>query len=243
MPEPADALPAVPRQTRLARPLRLLMLALAGIPLFAIALFTLAALAFALLPVAGRAQQAEGEPPLYLCASLAHTDIVMPSRDGLVDWAGLFPAVVPADLPAGAYLAFGWGDLVFFRETPNWGDAKVSTALAALAGLHETALRVIAVNPPRGNADCQPLVVDRQGRQALIAHIRASLAPDGTGAAQLRASGTGLEAYYLAKGRYGPFNTCNQWAAEALAAAGLPHARFAPFSFSITWPLAGAAGR
>lgn len=229
-------------RTRLSHSLRLLF-ALAALPFLAVIVFMLAAIGFALLPATGRTQQAGGEPTLYLCASLAHTDIVMPSRDALVDWAGLFPAVMPPNLPSEAYLAFGWGDLVFFQETPTWADTRMSTALAALAGRHDTALRVVAVNPPVANPDCLTLAVDRQGRQALIAHIRASLQPDSAGRAQQRPGGMGLEAFYLARGRYGPFNTCNQWAAEALAAAGLPHARFAPFSFSVTWPLGkGRAG-
>ncbi|MBP0581660.1 DUF2459 domain-containing protein [Labrys sp. LIt4] len=237
MPDPAGGFAAgTVGRTRLSRSLRLLFV-LAVMPFLALVVFVLAALGFALLPAAGRTQQAEGEPTLYVCASLAHADIVLPSRDSLVDWSGLFPAVTPPDLPSHAYLAFGWGDLVFFQETPTWADARVSTALAALAGRHDTALRVVAVNPPVANPDCLPLAVDREGRQALIAHIRASLQPDSAGRAQQRPGGVGLEAFYLAKGRYGPFNTCNQWVAGALAAAGLPHARFAPFSFSVTWPL------
>ncbi|MGJ4857771.1 DUF2459 domain-containing protein [Labrys sp. La1] len=243
MPDPAGGFAAeTVGRTRLSKSLRLILV-LAAMPLLALLLFVLAAIGFALVPASGRAQQAGGEPTLYLCASLAHTDIVMPSRDALIDWTQLFPAVAPPDLPAEAYLAFGWGDLVFFRETPTWGDTRVSTALAALAGRHGTALRVVAVNPPVANPDCLPLSIDREGRLALIAHIQASLQPDAAGRPQQRPGGTGLEAFYLAKGRYGPFNTCNQWAAEALAVAGLPHAHFAPFSFSVTWPLAnGRAG-
>lgn len=208
-------------------------------PLLGFAVFLLVALGFALFPTPGRLQQAEGQPAVYLCASLAHTDIVLPSRDPLIDWSGLFPAVVPADLPPQAYLAFGWGDLRFFQETPSWADVKIATALGALTGQHDTALRVIAVNPPAGKPDCLRLRVDQAGRQALIEHIRATLQPDALGAPQPRPGGTGLEAYYLARGRYSPLRTCNQWAAEALGAAGLPHARLAPFSFSVTWPLVG----
>jgi uncharacterized protein (TIGR02117 family) len=237
MPVPADATAATPRRKPFIRGLRL-ALAIAALPVLALLLFILVAMGFALLPAGGRPQQAGSEPVLYLCASLAHSDIVMPSRDRLVDWGALFPAVVPPGLPDGAYLAFGWGDLVFFQETPSWADARLSTSLAALAGLHETALRVVAVNPPLANPDCRPLTVDERGRLALIAHIRASLALDASGRPQQRPGGTGLEGYYLATGRYGPLRTCNQWTAEALEAAGLPHARFAPFSFGITWPLA-----
>lgn len=197
-------------------------------------LYFLAALGFALFPAAGRSQQADGEPSVYVCTSLAHADILMPSRDPLIDWSTLFPAVVPPGLPSEAYLAVGWGDLRFFRETPTWGDVRLSVALAALTGLNDTALRVMAVNPPVNDPECLPLRIDRAGRQALIDHIRFSLP---TEAPPPPVAQSGLEAYYLAKGRYSPLRTCNQWAADALAAAGLPHARFAPFSFSVTWPL------
>jgi uncharacterized protein (TIGR02117 family) len=146
----------------------------------------------------------------------------------------LFPTVVLPNLPAEAYLAFGWGDLRFFRETPTRADVRPSVALSALAGLNDTALRVIAVYPPANDPDCLPLNVDRAGRQALIAHILATLADDGRPHLAAQAH---LEAYFLAKGSYSPLRTCNQWVADALAAAGLPHARFAPFSFSVTWPL------
>lgn len=194
-------------------------------------LYCIAAVGSALFPASGRPQQADGEPTVYVCTSLAHADVVMPSRDPLIDWSTLFPAVIPPGPPAEAYLAIGWGDLRFFRETPNWSDVRPAIALSALAGLNDTALRVMAVNPPVNDPDCLPLRVDRIGRQALIDHIRATLA-DEAPAAQDH-----LEAYYHARGRYSPLRTCNQWVAEGLAAAGLPHARFAPFSFSVTWPL------
>lgn len=197
-----------------------------------------AAFGFALLPAAGRPQQASSEPVIYVCTTLAHADILMPRRDPLIDWGALFPAVTPSGLRDDAYLAFGWGDLRFFRETPTWADVKFSTALGALLGLHETAVRVIAVMPPTSDPDCRPLVVDRPGRQVLIGHILTTLVSDEP--RQEPVAQTGLEAYYLAKGRYSPLHTCNQWVADGLAAAGLPHARFAPFSFCIMWPLGAA---
>ena len=199
--------------------------------------FVLVAVAFALVPEEGRVQQADGEPPVYVCASLAHADIVLPSRDPLIDWSALFPAVAQSGLPPEAGLAFGWGDLRFFRETPTWSDIRPSTALGALLGRHATALRVEAVKPPAGNPRCVRLAVDRAGRQALIAHVKASLQTGPDGRPLLEPGGGASEAYYLATGRYGPLHTCNQWTADALAAAGLPHARFAPFSFGVTWPL------
>jgi len=71
---------------------------LAAIALLAL-VYLLAALGFALLPVSGRSQQAESEPVIYVCTSLAHADIMMPSHDALIDWSTLFPTVVLPNLP------------------------------------------------------------------------------------------------------------------------------------------------
>lgn len=212
--------------------LRIGALILAALILLIVSYF-IAALGFALFPAAGRSQQADGEPAVYVCTSLAHADIIVPSQDPLIDWSSLL-AATPPGLPVEAYLAFGWGDLRFFLETPRWADVRLPVALGALAGLHDTAIRVVAVNEPADDPDCRSLHVDRAGRQALIDHIRGSLATEAT---PRPVAQSGFEAYYLARGRYGPLRTCNQWVAEALAAAGLPHARFATFSVSIIWPL------
>lgn len=227
-----------PRPRSLARSLVRLLAGIIGMPLLLLVAYALAALAFALFPTSGRPQQMKGdEPVLYVCASLAHTDILLPIRDPLIDWQALFPANVPDGLPSDAYLAIGWGDLAFFRDTPTWADVKVSVALDALLGGHATAFRVVAVNPPATGGECRSLKVDQAGRQALIDHVLSNLVRDPAGRPLLQPGSTWPIAYYLTEGRYGPFDTCNQWAASALAAADLPHARFAPFSFSVIWPL------
>jgi len=229
-----------PRPRFPARFLARLLAGVIGVPVLLLLAYALAAIAFALLPVSGRPQQLKGdEPVLYVCASLAHTDILLPIRDPLIDWRALFPDNVPDGLPSDAYLAIGWGDLAFYRETPTWADVKISVALDALLGGHATAFRVVAVNPPEAGGECRSLKVDQAGRQAVIDRVLSKLVRDAAGRPLMQPGSTWPIAYYLTKGRYGPFDTCNQWAASALAAAGLPHAKFAPFSFSVMWPLSG----
>ena len=203
--------------------------------------FGLAALGFALFPVGARQLgDTGGEPPIYVCASIAHSDVILPLHDPLINWESLFPEVAPARLPASVMLAVGWGDLGFFRDTPTWSDVRASVATRALLGLGPSALRAVAVNSPEGTPGCQRLALDREGRQALIEHIRASLILGTDGKPQRQPGGQGLEAFYLAHGHYGPLRTCNQWTSDGLKAAGFPHAWFAPFSFGVTWPLAAA---
>jgi uncharacterized protein (TIGR02117 family) len=225
------------------RALRLLIaapLALAATMLGLAALYVLAAVVLALVPVGGRAQAvAPGDPPAYVCATLAHTDIVLPVRDAGGDWTAVFPDAAPSFPVPGLHVAFGWGDLTFYRETPSWADLRFSTAMAALLGGGPSALHVAYVMDPAGSPSCTRLSLDAPGRAALAGFIRGTAVLDDAGQGMLVAPpGTGTyEAFYAAHGHYRPWRTCNVWTDDALATAGLPTALWAPFSFGVMWPL------
>ena len=210
-------------------------------PILLVLLYGLAAFASALLPAKGRPQSlAADDPALFVCASLAHADIVVPLNDEAGQWRAAFYAVA-GNVPDSAYLAIGWGDLGFYRDTPRWSDLSAKTAFRALAGLGPTTLHVLAVNAPTQASACVKIRVDRQGREALSHFILATAQNDVSGHPRLIASPRAGEAFYAAKGRYSPWRTCNVWASQALAAAGMPAARWAPFSFDVMWPLGRGA--
>jgi uncharacterized protein (TIGR02117 family) len=180
------------------------------------------------------------EPMIFVCATPVHADILLPLADSAMDWRMVFPDLMSDEVPAGAMLAFGWGDLRFFRDVPEWSDLTLSTAAAALAGLNDVALRVSVVMPPQPSSECAPLQVREAARSKLAHFILATLARRADGQVMRYEGGSRFTAFFAARGRYSPFHTCNQWAANALAEAGLPHAPFAPFSFSVLWPLGGS---
>jgi uncharacterized membrane protein YuzA (DUF378 family) len=123
------------------------------------ALYLAVAVVSALLPLGGRVQQtAASDPPAHVCATLTHTDIVLPARDGLIDWTAVFPDGVPVGFVPNLHVAFGWGDLTFYRETPSWADLRFSTAMAALFGGGPSALHVAYVLDPAGVPGCVRLV-------------------------------------------------------------------------------------
>jgi len=177
-----------------------------------------------------------GEPEIMVCATAVHADLLLPLHDLLIDWNQVLPGAIPENMPADGMIAFGWGDLVLFRDVPEWSDLSGSVAVAAIAGLHETALRVAVTGPHPVAEGCAPVHASKDARGKLIAYILATLkrAPDGRPVRLGLAPGASL---YTAEGRYSPFHTCNQWVANGLAAADLPHARFAPFSFGVLWPM------
>lgn len=138
------------------------------------------------------------------------------------------PAALAA-LPGNAHLAIGWGAREFYLATPTWDQMRPGVALRALA-LAPAALHVdVMPGPPLPDADTRTLHLSRQGYRNLVAFVAASLHRDSAGRpmripATPENGGTGYGSgslFFEATGRFSPLRTCNTWAADALAAAGV----------------------
>lgn len=193
------------------------------------------------LPLGGRAQLAEaGTPATYLCEAPFHTDIALPLYDPQFNWAEELKDELPAWLPPDTYVLFGWGDSVFFTRVLQPKDMTPGRVLSALAGLNDTAVRIVPVDGGSVDEFCEPISVDETGRAALISHIRETFERDSKGELQIIPTPVPGEILVHARGRYSMFNTCNQWTAAALGKAGLPRSWFAPFAWNVTSPLQAA---
>ncbi len=209
-----------------------------GLVLSVLLAYTAAAVMSALIPIDGRPQMLSGtELPVYACVTDVHADFALPLDDPQTDWRTELGPSLPQGLPPGTYLLLGWGDAVFFRDVLQMSDLTPERAATALAGRHPAVVRLVPIARPSGGGECQPLPLDDEGRLALAFHILDSLDRKTDGALTELPTHVEGETLLLAKGHWGAFNTCNQWASRALGAAGLPHAAFAPFSFGVTWPL------
>lgn len=154
---------------------------------------------------------------LYVMAGGWHTNIT-------VDAAAIRPWLDPAlqrDFPRARYLRFGWGDGDYY---PARAPTRAMAVRALFASRHPV-MRVMGSGgaPALENTPWETVAVgiDDAGLRSLAAFINASLAGD-----RRRAPDTDFQpdinAYYLASGRYGAFNTCNTWTLRGLQAAGLP---------------------
>ncbi|MCA8902027.1 MAG: DUF2459 domain-containing protein [Hyphomonas sp.] len=194
--------------------------------------------ASAAFPKPGRVQALTGaEPAVYACVTTVHADFAMPLDDPDTDWRAELGNSLPQAVPDSAYLLLGWGDAVFFREVLDLKDLTPGRALPALVGRNPSVVRLVPVGDPAGAPSCRLLPIDAAGRKALADHILASLETKVDGAHTELPTPVAGETLLLAKGHWGALNTCNQWASRGLAAAGLPHAAFAPFAFGVTMPL------
>jgi uncharacterized protein (TIGR02117 family) len=164
-------------------------------------------------------------------ATLAHTELVLPVAANGHDWRRVLP---PELFPPGlavTHLSFSWGERDFFLATPEWSDIDLRLAVRALAGSSPYSLvHVYRMGGPAGRR----LRLSPQEHARLVQHIEAEI-----GAGRMRA-GYGPDDFFLpGTRRYSALDTCNQWVADALAAAGVTVGHWTPFAQSIMWRFEG----
>jgi uncharacterized protein (TIGR02117 family) len=171
---------------------------------------------------------------LFIRSSDIHTDFVLPidCADPLTDWRTRFPAEhFHAPLSAARYIAVGWGSRGFYVETPTWADLKVATLLQALFTPSESVLHVEYLGEVTPGPAIQEILVTREQYRELASFVESTIGEtDKNGAAVLATeiSYGDYDRFYLSRGRYHMFNTCNQWTGRGLARAGVPTGIWTP---------------
>ncbi|MDT0686738.1 DUF2459 domain-containing protein [Autumnicola psychrophila] len=115
-------------------------------------IYLILAVTGSLIPVNNQKTNTEKEIPVYLISNGAHTDLAVPIQSDLWDWNKIIKeehfGTSPKDYQ---YIGFGWGDLEFYRTTPQWEDLTLKTAFNSLfldtpAALHVELHKVILQN-------------------------------------------------------------------------------------------------
>lgn len=171
---------------------------------------------------------------IFVESSAIHTAIIVPKQAAGMDWRDWAP---PQDLsdPRHAgfpFLAIGWGEAGFFRETPRWRDVKPGTILHAAFGSDRTLIHVGHLPLPRANGDDVRMIrLSPAAYRRLVAFIQASWRRGGP-----HDPGYDVyDAFYEANGRYSAAHTCNSWTGDALAAAGVRMGWWTPFPWTVMW--------
>ena len=166
---------------------------------------------------------------MFVTSNGVHTDFVLPVVTPYRDWRPLAPnAAYP-------FLAIGWGDRDFYLATPTWNDLKASTALRAAFGLNGTVLHVESMGRPVVSDRARALRLSPDQYRRLLAYVEAGFARDAANGYR-RIAGAHYnadDAFYEATGRYSVIVTCNEWAREGLAAAGVRVPLWSPFTWSL----------
>ena len=191
-----------------------------GIIIFLV-LYVVVALSLQKIAVGGGPTKgADTTVAIYIKTNGVHTDIVVPVRNGHMDWSRqvLFANTVSKDT-AFRYLAVGWGDKGFYLQTPEWKDLKASVALKAAFALSTSAMHATFYRQMNENEQCKKIIIRQSQYDQLIKYIDESFQHNADGSYQhivTNANYGKTDAFYEAKGRYSLFYTCNTWANQAL---------------------------
>lgn len=158
-----------------------------------------------------------------------HTALVLPLVSSEKDWRATFPAAELGDpLAPYTHVSVSWGDRDVFLNTPTWADLTPATVLDIAIGSGEGLVHAAHYVRPAPGDDIRPLRLTPAQYRVIVHRIEALLPP---GAASRHYPGYGdYDAFYEARGRYTPANTCNQWTSDTLAAAGVRTGWWTPFA-------------
>ncbi len=209
-----------------------LALAIVALPLVFVALLWISSAILMRVAVNANHVPIEKGVRVYVLSNGVHVDIVVPVRHDVIDWARLVPAThVRGDVSDHDYIAFGWGDRGFWLDTPTWAELKPSTAFRALFYLSSTVMHAKyyrEIDLPVGPL-CRSVELRDDEYRRLVAFIRGTFVErDGAFVWVKDAHYAADDAFYESKGRYHLFKTCNVWANNALKAAGIKSAAWAP---------------
>ncbi|MEM7443801.1 MAG: TIGR02117 family protein [Pseudomonadota bacterium] len=233
MNQPTDAIP-VRKKSRW----RWVAFAIA-VPLGLLALYFLAVLIFARIPVNADFRSEPGGVPVIVADNGIHVDLILPVATEGHDWRDIFDPAETA-LSAGqqrvaTHIGIGWGHRDFYINTPTWDDMTARTAVRAVLGIGGSVMHV-----KYGSARFDPqnsvfILLPPENYQRLIAGIVDTTVLDEDG----RAVPLGIpghldsDAFFEAEGRYNALYTCNNWAASILADAGVRVPLWSPFSGAV----------
>lgn len=198
-------------------------------------LYFLAAIIGSVIPV-NREEPKGGEITIYLRTNGVHTDYIFPVATKSVNWQQIIP---PQDIPSKKanydYISFGWGDLDFYQNTPEWDDLQFPTAMKAVFLPTPSAMHVEYMPAPRLFQPTIKLEISKAQYEALVNYVLNSFDRDAAGAVvqvqDLHFNQN--DAFYHANRSLHFFYTCNTWINEGLKKANLRACLWTPFDDGI----------
>jgi uncharacterized protein (TIGR02117 family) len=162
---------------------------------------------------------------IYVSGDHFHTNLWVPVETPVFRWRDQLDLTqVGGDASQFRYLQFGWGDRIFFVETPSWEQVQLSNALRALFRPGNASALLVkghAALPEMPNDTVRCLRLGKTDYLALMAFINNSFQTNGAGKQRLASGQDRQSSFYAATGTYSIFNTCNSWTADSLRAANV----------------------
>lgn len=181
-------------------------------------------------------QSETGDVEIFIRTNGVHTSFVFPAENHIVNWKDLVPPEYTLSKRSNFnYISFGWGDLEFYRKTPNWEDLTLPVAFRALFRETPSAVHVEYHNAMRMSEPLFPVQITGEQYRKLISFIMGSFKKDFERNLQPI---EGLhynqqDVFYLSNKNFSLFKTCNTWVNNGLKRADMKACLWTPFDEGI----------
>ena len=176
-----------------------------------------------------------GPITIYLVQNGAHTDIVTPIKNEIIDWEKIIPMEhFPTEIKNARYYSFGWGDREFYKTTPYWEDLQFKTAVKSLFINTEPAMHIYRLTEIQAEKVVAVQVGKEQYKRLseyILKHLQINKSPF----KPLEFNCSKNDVFYTSASSFHAFRTCNTWANSALKYSGLRSCLWTPFSWPIFW--------
>ncbi|MBZ9729396.1 TIGR02117 family protein [Salegentibacter sp. JZCK2] len=195
-------------------------------------IYLVLALIGTVIPVNSNSETENADIEIYLLKQDMHTDILLPVKSEIIRWDSIFkPEHTLSQTPYPEFIGFGWGDLNFYRNTPQWEDLKLKVAFKALFLKSQSALHTRFFRKVPNSENLVKILVTEDQYRKLSRYILETVNVENTGQIQPVPDLNYYrdDAFYSAETSFHLFKTCNTWTNSALKASGLKACLWTPF--------------
>lgn len=198
-----------------------------------VGLYLLAAWTLGKIKVNGDYQAAKTGVDIMIASNGVHIDFYLPTKLNATNWQTFAPLETKNDYVSNAaYTQIGWGDRGFFIDTPTWTDLTIGTALKAVFVPSSSVMHIYYRHQlPQADERTVKIRLSPDEYERLVRAVRSGFATDASGQ-PIRISNTSYsmdDVFYQGAGSYHLFHTCNNWASNVLAEAGVTSPLWSPF--------------
>lgn len=195
-------------------------------------LYLLVAFIASVIPVNPNSEAATADVEIFLRTNGVHTSIVVPVKNEVMDWTEVVDYEhTLSNRSDFNYVSFGWGDLTFYRNTPEWSDLTPKIAFKALFLKTPSALNIEFHQLIVEDENTVSVDITTEQYRKLAQYIRNSFEYDQQGNAQQVPDlhYNRKDAFYRARRHLNLFYTCNTWTNNALKNSDLRACLWTPF--------------
>lgn len=184
---------------------------------------------FSIIPV-NRKRAFSKDVEIFIRSNGVHIELVLPLKTKGKDWSEEI-SINPKIASSVRYISFGWGDKMFYYNTPEWSDLTFKTAFKALFLKSESVLHVGYYTSVRANKLCKAIAVSEEQYQIIANYIESGFRKGNKQNKILidDLKYSEFDCFYEANGSYNLFFTCNTWTNKCLKEAGLKASLWTPF--------------